>query len=75
MVDVVECVGRRCLVRIFPFSIYDITEVKVLEASPSGKYVKLRYIATGHISWKETKDVKVLEVLEPATEVRIGEVK
>lgn len=72
--NIAKCVGKRCLVRIFPFSIYDIIDVKVLEVSPSGKYVKLRYLVTGHTSWKETKDIKVLEVLEPATEVRIGKV-
>lgn len=70
--DITECVGKRCLVRILNSN---IVEVRVLEVSPSGKYVKLRYLTVGHTAWNETKDIKLLEVLEPATEVRVGEVK
>ena len=42
----------------------NIMEVEVLEVSPSGKYVKLKFIDSGVKKWVDSTELKVVEVLE-----------
>ncbi len=55
--------NRRILVESYKKPI----EVKVLELSPTGDYVKVQYL-TSHKEWLETKNIEVLEVLEEVIE-------
>jgi hypothetical protein len=50
--------NRRILIESYKKPI----EVKVLELSPTGDYVKVQYL-TSHKEWLETKNIEVLEVL------------
>jgi hypothetical protein len=51
--------NRRILIQSYKKPI----EVKVLEVSPTGDYVKVENL-NGHKAWLETKEIEVLEVLE-----------
>ena len=42
----------------------NIMEVKVLEVSPSGKYVKLKFIDSDVKRWVDATELKIIEVLE-----------
>jgi hypothetical protein len=52
-------VGARLLVFLTPWS-RDVTELSVLEASPSGDFVKFRFKSGGQ-DWYRTRDVTVAE--------------
>lgn len=55
--------NRRILIESYKKPI----EVKVLEISPTGEYIKVQNL-NGHKEWLETKGVEVLEVLEEVIE-------
>ena len=61
MTDWKSFVGKRVLIR--PFLCTQVFEAKVVEVSPSGKFVKLRY-CSGEEHWKDTELIDVEEVLE-----------
>jgi hypothetical protein len=55
--------NRRILIESYKKTI----EVKVLEVSPSGDFVKVENL-NSHKEWLETKNIDVLEVLEEVIE-------
>lgn len=59
-------VGARMLVRDYHSSNRYVTEVELLEVSPSEDYLKFRY-PTGSASWQRTEDTRLVEVLKQAT--------
>jgi len=61
MTDWKSLVGKRVLIR--PFLCTQVFEAKVIEVSPSGKFVKLRY-CSGEEQWKDAELIDVEEVLE-----------
>jgi len=67
MTDWEKLVGKRILVR-YQLGLGDINELKVLEVSPSGEYIKLQYMLTGKVGWETRRDLdkyyEILEVLE-----------
>lgn len=67
MTDWKKLVGKRILVR-YRFGLGGINELKVIEVSPSGEYVKVQYMLTGKVGWETRKDLdrdyEILEVLE-----------
>ena len=67
MADWKKLVGKRILVR-YQLGLGGINELKVLEVSPSGEYIKLQYMLTGKVGWETRKDLdkdyEILEVLE-----------
>ena len=67
MTDWKKLVGKRILVR-YRLGFGSINELKVLEISPSGEYIKLQYMLTGKVGWELRKDLEkdyeILEVLE-----------
>ena len=63
--DCRELIGERILAKL-PGSIYNggkVEELKVLEVSPSGKWVKIMN-SDGRKFWKATADVALVEVLK-----------
>lgn len=64
-----DVVGKRVLVRV-GFGRYtgEVNEVVVVEVSPSGKYVKLRF-PSGYEAWKEVNRCVLVEVLGDENEV------
>ena len=67
MTDWKKLVGKRILVR-YRFGLGGINELKVIEVSPSGEYVKVQYMLTGKVGWETRRDLdrdyEILEVLE-----------
>jgi len=67
MTDWKKLVGKRILVR-YRLGLGGINELKVIEVSPSGEYVKVQYMLTGKVEWETRKglerDYEILEVLE-----------
>ena len=67
MTDWKKLVGKRVLVK-YRFGLGDINELKVLEVSPSGEYIKLQYMLTSKVGWETRRDLdrdyEILEVLE-----------
>lgn len=60
-----EVVGKRVLLDK-PFSTTEIQEAKVLDVSPTGRYVKLefvRYDGTKYCKWEDVDKLHLLEVL------------
>jgi len=60
MVKWKELVGKRVL--ILDYKTWDLLEAKVVEVSPSGKFVKLMY-PNGTTVWKSTSSIYLEEVL------------
>ena len=59
-----ELIGARVLIHPSPYR-SEILEVKVLEFSPSGDYIKLDFSANNSgINWCKTENIILLEVLE-----------
>jgi hypothetical protein len=58
-------IGQRILVKMNRRGLYNqsIQEVKILEVSPSGTWVKLMNM-DGHKFWKAVTDVSLVEVLK-----------
>jgi len=56
-----ELVGKRVLIR--NYSTWKIIEAKVVEVSPSGKFVKLKY-PDDTTEWKSTDSIYLEEVLD-----------
>ena len=60
MTDWKSLVGKRVLIR--PFLCTHVFEAKVIEMSPSGRFIKLRY-CSGRESWENTESIVLEEVL------------
>ena len=56
-------VGDRILMRMFGWT-FEVTEARVLEFSPSKKYVKVRFSPGKTEEWIEKNRYMVLEILE-----------
>ena len=56
-----DLIGKRALVRRKPY--FEVIEVKILEISPSGEYIKLEYL-TGHKSWESIHSLELIEPLD-----------
>ena len=61
MTDWKSLVGKRVLIR--PFLCTQVFEAKVIEVSPSGRFVKLRY-CSGEEHWRDVESIILEEVLE-----------
>ena len=66
MTDWKMLVGKRVLLRWKVFGY--IKEVKILELSPSGKCIKVKWMAKGREEWRDTEDFdfhyELIEVLD-----------
>ena len=66
MTDWKGLIGKRVLLR--SKALYNIVEVEVLEVSPSGDYVKLRYMSSKGEIWEDCEDLErlytIAEVLD-----------
>jgi len=57
-----EHIGKRLLIGR-GYLTGDISEVEVLDVSPSGKYVKLKYLLSGFVDWQSTDRIMFIEEL------------
>jgi len=57
-----EYIGKRLLIGR-GYLTGDISEVEVLDVSPSGKYVKLKYLLSGFVDWQSTDRIMFIEEL------------
>ena len=61
-----ELVGKRVLYQS-RYQYFSVSEAKVLEVSPSGEYVKLEIVrndGSKYVTWEDTVNARVVEVLE-----------
>ena len=61
MTDWKSLVGKRVLIRPFLYSF--VFEAKVMEVSPSGRFVKLRY-CSGEEHWRDIESMILEEILD-----------
>jgi len=63
-----DLIGRRALIKSYYFALdntYVPQEVRFLELSPSGEWVKIQYLNVNRSAkWIETDKVEIIEVLE-----------
>jgi hypothetical protein len=76
---VTDLVGKRALLKVNSSScrMYDrgdVTEFRVLEASPSGSFIKLMNMY-GQQFWKPVPDISFVEELVDIVAVRVAETK
>jgi len=62
--NIQECVGKRCLLKLNKGYGGEVQEFKVLEVSPSGNWVKLLSNYGGNKFWRTISDIGFVELLQ-----------
>ena len=59
-----DLIGKRILIREAISSYFPIEEVKILEVSPNGKYVKVKNLLRDKVEWIRIEKYGLLEKLD-----------
>jgi hypothetical protein len=59
-----DAIGKWCLVRKSADWFGKPQQAKIIEISPSGKYIRFKFIHQDFSEWIEVGNLKILEILE-----------